>query len=166
MGRVHERNPRYRTKDEIVHDITYVLNSPLSYGTKWAVLRDACWVWTEYHGKYNGCPYWTKMAILQHQLNPKSKFRHEHAVPKSVVIEMLFNLKNPTIEQVANICQGYLIGVVVSLEEDSVLNVEFGKTMPKEFFDQGHPDFGDPWIRYKRYKIEVTAVNIVNVKEV
>src|SRR5205809_3353602 len=62
VGRVSQKHPRYRTKEVIVNDIAFVLNAPLSYGSRWAVLRDAAWVWTEFHGKYKGCPYWTKMA--------------------------------------------------------------------------------------------------------
>ena len=157
MGRVAEKHPRYRTKDEIVRDIAFVLTSPLTYGSKWAVLKDACWVWTEFHGKYKGCPYWTRMALAEHQLNPKAKFRHEHAVPKSLVIELLFAQPSPTVETVREICERLLIGVVVTQAEDDVLNAEYGRTMPPEFFDPGSPGYRDPWLRYKRYNIDVVA---------
>jgi hypothetical protein len=155
MGRVTEKHPRYRTKDEIVRDVTFVLNSPLSYGTKWAVLRDVAWVWTEFYGKYKGCPYWTKTALMQHRVNPKADFRHEHAVPKAVVMKMLLDLSAPTPEQVREICERLLVGVVVTREEDNDLNMKYGRSMPAEFFNPASPSYRDPWLRYKRLGIEV-----------
>ena len=155
MARVSKKHPRYRSKAEIVRDLTFVLRAPLTYGTKWAVFRDIAWVWTEYHGKYKGCPYWTKMALMQSQLNPKAALRHEHAVPKSVVIKMLFDLQEPTEQRVREICERFLIGVVVTREEDDVLNMEFGRSMPPEFSDTASPSYLDAWLRYKKYNIEV-----------
>lgn len=160
MARVTEKYRRYRTKEEIVRDVAFVLNAPLSYGTQWAVLSDVTWVWTEFHGKYKGCPSWTKMAIMQHRANPKADFRHEHAVPKSVVMKMLFDLPAPTPERVREICERFLLGVVVTREEDDVLNMEYGRSMPAEFFDSTSPSYLDPWLRYKKYGIEVISCPI------
>jgi hypothetical protein len=157
MGRVSEKNLRYRSKAEIVRDLTFVLNAPLTIGTKWAVIRDIAWVWTEFHGKYRGCPHWTKMARMQRHLHRNEGLRHEHAVPKSVVIKMLFDLHAPTEEQVREICERFLIGVVVTREENDVLNMEFGRCMPSEFFDRASPDYLDPWLRYTKYNIEVVS---------
>jgi hypothetical protein len=155
MARVSKKHLRYRSKDEIVRDVAFVLNASLSYGTKWAVLRDVAWVWTEFHGKYKGCPYWTKMAIMQHGLDPRADFRHEHAVPKAVVMRMLLDLKASTAEQVRNICEKFFIGVVVTVQENEVLNAEYGQLMPPEFFDPNSSSYQDPWLRYKKYGIEV-----------
>lgn len=143
-----------------MRDLAFVLNAPLSYGTKWAVLRDAAWVWTEFHGKYKGCPYWTRMALMQYRIDPKADLRHEHAVPKTVVMRMLFDLRSPTADQVRQICKRFLLGVVVTREEDDVLNAEYGCTMPAEFFDPAHPQYLDPWLRYTRYNIEVVSRGI------
>ena len=155
MGKVAKKNPRYRTKDEIVRDLVSVLSASLSYGTKWAVMKDVAWVWTEFHGKYKGCQYWTKTALALHQREPKAKLRHEHVVPKVVVMKMLSDLKSPTSEQVREICERFLIGVVVTREEDALLNVEYRQSMPDEFFDSASPSYLDPWLRYKKCNIEV-----------
>jgi len=155
VGRTSEKHSRYRTKIDIAHDLAFVLNAPLSYGTKWAVLSDVAWVWTEFYGKYKGCPYWTKMAVMQHRLNPKADFRHEHAVPKGVVMKMLFDLRTPTADEVGDICKRFLIGVVVTRDEDDKLNMKYRRSMPEEFFDKTSAGYLDPWLRYKKYNIEL-----------
>lgn len=155
MARVSEKHKRYRTKEQIVHDVAFVLAAPLSYGTKWAVLSDLTWVWTEFDGKYKGCPYWTEGAIMLRRVDPKAKLRHEHVVPKKVIIDMLMNLEKPSVDSVREICDRYLIGAIVMPEEDDVLNAEFGRSMPPEFVKPDHPGYHDPWLRYKKYSIKV-----------
>ena len=158
MGRINERHVRYRTKEQIVQDVAFVLNAPLEIGTKWAVLSEVAWVWTEFCGKYEGCERWTKKAVVQRLTDPEGdfrNFRHEHVVPKNVVIKMLLALPSPTVDQVRDICERFLIGVVVTREENADLNAEFQQTMPPEFDDPKSPSYRDPWLRYKRYKIEV-----------
>lgn len=157
MAQIAETNSKYRTKDQIVRDVAVVLNSPLTYGTKCAVLLDVGWVWTEFHGKYEGCPYWSERALEQFEANAKTKLRHEHAVPKSVIIAMLVEIDSPTHDQVRDICERLLIGVVVTREEDNLLNREFKKTMPPEFFDPQSADYHNPWLRYKRCGIPVAC---------
>jgi hypothetical protein len=154
MGRVSERHLRYRTKDEIVQDVTFVLNAPLKNGTKWAVLRDIAWVWTEFQGKYKGCRHWTKMARLK-QSDAKARLRHEHVVPRTIVINMLLELNSPSREQVHEICERYLIGAVVTPDEDARLNEKYGRTMPKDFYEPTSPQYRDPWLRYKECNIEI-----------
>jgi hypothetical protein len=61
------------------------------------------------------------------------KLRHEHIVPKNVVIQMLLNLQSPTAGQVLEICERYLIGVVVTIEEDAVLSAIYSRKMPEKF---------------------------------
>jgi hypothetical protein len=81
--------------------------------------------------------------------------RHEHAVPRSLVIEMLRKLESPTPEMVYSICERYLCGVVVTKEEDDILNFKFRKDMPPEFFDPNSPDYEDAFLRYKRCDFEI-----------
>ena len=89
---------------------------------------------------------------------PDSKvFRHEHAVPKKVVIQMLLEMKSPTAEAVYAVCEKFLIGVVVTLDEDGALNEEFPSSMPQEFFDLASPDYHNPLLRYEKCGIEVEA---------
>jgi hypothetical protein len=161
MARLSPKHPGFRTRDDVVRDVAYVLNAPLTYGTKLAVINNAAWVWTEFDGKYTGCPYWSALAIAAHSVDRKVKLRHEHVVPREVVRRMLFDLKQATEDQVRDICQRFLIGVVVTLAEDALLNAEFSKTMPPEFFDPSHASDHDPWLRYKR----LPMIDLVRVCE-
>ena len=154
MGRVSERHLRYRTKEQIVHDVAFVLSAPLAKGTKWAVLRDVAWVWTEFEGKYKGCRYWSKCARQQYLKSGSSGLRHEHIVPKDVVIKMLLNLSSPTPEKVQEVCEKFLIGTVVTMHEDAVLRV-FLKIMPPAFDDPDSSDYHNPWLRYRLCNIEM-----------
>lgn len=152
MAHISERSPRYRTREQIAEDVAFILKAPVRYGTKYAVLSEVMWVWTEFCGKYRGCRYWSKTALMVYQRDRnKAKLKHEHVVPKKVVIEMLFALDQPTPENVRSILDTFLIGVVLTPEEDAVLNVEFGSKMPPEFYDPSSPDFHNPWLRYTRY---------------
>ena len=161
MAQISKLSRRYRTKEEICQDIAFVLDAPLHYGTKFAVIADAAWVWTEFHGKYVGCQYWTGLALAVYQRDgKKAKLKHEHVVPRRVVTKMLFALDKPTPEAVREICERFLIGMVVTPEEDKVLSVYFSKDMPPEFYDPSSPDYLDPWLRYRRHpEIRFTEVH-------
>ena len=107
-------------------DVTFVPNSPLTYGTKVVVCRQAASAWTEFDGKYRGCPYWSTKAMELSTINPKTKeLRHEHAVPKKLFLDLLLKLKNPTAEDVERFFKAMLIGVVVTLEEERLLNSRY-----------------------------------------
>ena len=155
MGRISEDNPRYRTKDDMAKDVAFILKADVAYGTKYAVINDVCWVWTGFTGKYLGCPYWSKMAVMQHRLNPKARLKHEHVVPRKVVVNMLFTLDQVTPGRVRGILDMFLIGAVVTPEEDAVLSTNYRAEMPEEFHDPAHPSYHEPWLRYMRCGIEV-----------
>jgi hypothetical protein len=74
---------------------------------------------------------------------------------QAIVIKMLSDLKSPTEEMVRAICDQFLIGVVVTREEDAVLNKDHRCTMPREFFEPDSPAYHDPWLRYKKCNIEL-----------
>jgi hypothetical protein len=150
--------------------MTYVLKDPsLSYGTKYAVLENAAWTWTEFNGKYHGCAYWTERAYAERPLVSKKEvskhFRHEHAVPKGAVAKMLLDLKSPTEEQVKKICDEFLVAVVVTLSENTDLNRSYGRTMPPEFFDPNSDKFHDKFLRYKVNEITVIPCTVTEVDE-
>lgn len=152
MARFPKSSQRHRTKDQMIEDVFWTLKSPLSYGAKYSVLHQVTWEWTEIHGKYLGCPYWSKLALIWYASKKTLKeLRHEHVVPKKVVINMLFNLGEPTTDSVGDICHRYLIGMVLTKVEDEILNVEHGSSMPPEFFNETSPGFRDVWLRYKRH---------------
>lgn len=64
-----------------------MLAAPLSFGTKYAVLDDALWKWSEFYGKHDGCPYW---PVEGRKIGgPAKALRHEHLIPRSVLIAEL-----------------------------------------------------------------------------
>jgi hypothetical protein len=151
-------NPKYRSKKTICKDIARVLNSKLSYGTKFAVVNQVNWVWTEYYGKYRGCPYWSLAAIQQNKATGKLKgLEREFVVPKKVINEMIFKLEGQVSPAaVWKIYDAFLIDVVVTAEEDQRLNKGHNHSMPPSFGDPSSPDNCNPWLRYKLCNIPVT----------
>ena len=149
MAKISERNRRFRTKEQIADDVAYILNSPVSYGTKFAVLAEITWVWTEFFGKYTGCPYWSGQALMLPSKGLEKACTHEHVVPKQVVIDRLFALQAPTASDVYNLLDTFLIGCIVTTEEDKKLNAAgYNHKMPTEFYDPAHPGYNNPWLRY------------------
>lgn len=174
MARLPESSPYYRTREEIAHDVAFVLNAPIKEGTKQAVLTNAAWVWTEFFGKIEGCPYWSqgakllRLASLRAEVNAlkdelespqteqgteqrakRIKLIHEHAVPKNVVLKMLRVLNPATPELVYGICEQFLHGVVVTPQEDAQFRANrLHQRMPDEFNDSASPAYKNPWLRY------------------
>jgi len=158
MPRLSKKNPAYRTKDQLVEDVTFVLNSPLSHGTKYVVCKQAASAWTEHEGKYKGCGLWSKKAFEQYTATASVKnLRHEHAVPKKVVLATLLRLQKPTKADVA-LWFEFLVAVVVTVKEDRQLNSRFESSMPSEFYDPASPSALDTLLRYKQCGIEALEV--------
>jgi len=148
VPRTPESGNRYRTKAQVCKDVAHVLNAPLHYATKYAVLDDACWKWSEFSGKFKGCTYWSKAA--SEYIGATSGLRHEHLVPKKVVIAHLLALDPATTDNVHAILDRYCIGVVVTKDEDARLTgLGLRSKMPDGW------DAGDPWARYAAAGIEV-----------
>ncbi|QDS98398.1 hypothetical protein [Adhaeretor mobilis] len=147
MAKIAEKSPRYRSKKVICKDVAEIMASQsLHYGTKHVVLAQTVWAWSEFHGKYEGCPFWSEKALASDRI--ATEFIHEHAVPKSVIIKMLFDLKNPTPEKVEDILSSFCVGVVVTREEDRTLNQNgLRLKMPEDW------DGDDRWARYQKVGI-------------
>ena len=142
----------------MVSDVVFVLNTAddqLSYAAKYSVLKQATWAWTEYNGKYEGCEYWSVKDKQEYKENPKAEKRHEHIVPKQIVIKKLMKLENPTSDIVKKMMERLLLGVVVTLEEDKALNKKYRRKMPPKLDISADPENLDPWLRYKECGIEV-----------
>lgn len=148
MARISEKTPRFRTKTQICKDVAAVLRTSLHYGTKFAVLAEVVWVWSEFDGKYDGCRYWSSAALQVRESN--QKLIHEHVVPKSVIIKRLMNLSKPSSKNVNDVLQHFCIGVVVTAEEDQRLNrLGLRAKMPEGWNGK------NPWARYAKAKIKV-----------
>jgi hypothetical protein len=142
MPKIANKNRRFRTRSELCSDIAFVLNSSLHYGTKYAVLSEATWVWTEFEGKYEGCKHWSKAAWeIRGQQN---MLVHEHIIPKSIVIQRLLELPTATTSSVNQLLESYCKGAVITRNEDARLNSHgLRSKMPTDW------DEKDVWDRYK-----------------
>lgn len=148
MARISEKNPRFRSKDTICRDLAQVLNADLSYGTKFAVVSEITWVWSEFDGKHQGCKYWSSTALRSRL--PNKHLVHEHIVPKKVIVNSLMNEVGRTPERIYDFLERFCIGVVVTKDEDTALNsAGLRSKMPEDW------DGEDPWARYKAVGIQV-----------
>jgi hypothetical protein len=148
MPRIPEDNRRYRSREELCADIAFILKADVAYGTKYAVLSEATWVWTEFEGKYKGCEHWSK-AAKKFRDNPKMLV-HEHVVPKSTVIAELWSLPDKTPDSVRRLMDELCKGAVITREEDASLNSQgFRSKMPDDW------DHKDPWARYNAAGIKM-----------
>lgn len=150
MARIPERNPRFRTKRQICEDVAHILNAPLAWGTQHAVIAEALWVWSEFDGKYAGCRRWSEKAwAMRHVVK---ELRHDHAVPKKLLIERLKRLTSTaTVNDVEEVLQRYCIGVVITRDEDRLLNrIGLQSCLPDGCDD-------DPLARYRAADIALRA---------
>ena len=96
---------RKRTKEELARDASFILRAPVHELTKYAVLNNVLWKWTEYAGKYKGCKFWTQAALEHYSIRKSKGLRHEHVVPRKYLINMLLILDCPTAEVVFDILE-------------------------------------------------------------
>lgn len=131
-----------RTKNEIARDVAFVLGAPLHRHTKSVVIDNALWCWSGIDGKYDGCKHWTKAAWSI--CGQRRELRHEHVVPKKVMINHLLEGKTWNAAGIKNYFEAFCIGVVVTREEDLKLNkMGLRSKMPSNWDGQ------DPWARYR-----------------
>lgn len=151
MARISEKNIRFRTKEEICRDVAFVLRtSKLHKGTKYAVVDQALWVWTEFDGKYKGCKYWSEKAVAAG--SGRRRLIHEHLVPRKLVRDKLFRLRKPTQAAVHRILRKWCVGVVVTQAEDRRLKQRrLNSKMPQKWNRR------DRWARYKAAGIDIAA---------
>ena len=142
MPKRAKKNRRFRTKNELCSDLAFVLNSSLHYGTKFAVLNDATWVWTEFEGKYVGCEYWSEAAW---EIRSQQKMLvHEHVIPRNIVIQRLLDLSIATASSVNELLASLCRGAVITKHEDARLDsLGLRSKMPAGW------DETDVWARYK-----------------
>ena len=151
MARISERNARYRTRDEICRDVSLILQDErLHVGTKYAVVDQVLWVWSEFDGKHVGCRYWSVAAKATE--SRREGLIHEHLVPREVVRQKIFGLRNPTQEAVRRTLKTWCVGVVVTKTEDEKLNnLGLRSSMPLDWNRR------DKWARYKAAEIAIAA---------
>ena len=138
------------TKQDLASDVVVALKSDLTKRSKIALLNDICWAWSQFSGKIDGCRYWTP-AAHSCQSN-KKQLRHEHLVPRKVLIRRMHSLENPDVETVYAILDSMCVGVVVTVEEDRILSqAGLRSKMPDEW------NGVDAWARHKA--VNLTAID-------
>lgn len=161
IGRIGDRNPRLRSHQQMAADVAVALASQLTRGGKHSVLHDALWQWTEFHGKYRSCPLWTPAALAERESNPlpgAKKYRHEHALPKAVLMGTLFEMTEPKVERARGLLDAFVHGVVVARAEGDRLSKAFRRSMPPAFDDPAANGFRDSWLRYRMCSVRVVEV--------
>ena len=117
----------------------------LTYGTKFAVISEIFWVWSEFDGKHRGCRFWSVEARKSER--DVKNLIHEHVVPRKAMLSH-FDLsqvpKKPVSEmEVRSVLDRFCIGCVITKEEDARLNSQrLNSAMPDEW------DHVDIWARY------------------
>ena len=90
----------------------------------------------------DGCRWWTKAA--QASRTAPRQLRHEHVVPRRVIIESLLALDSATYDIVRERLERWCIAAVVSKEEDQRLCAAgLNHRMPIDW------DGTDVWARYR-----------------
>ncbi|MDR3540496.1 MAG: hypothetical protein P4L69_05940 [Desulfosporosinus sp.] len=164
MARISEKSERYRDKNELIRDLRKVLELDVHYGTKFAVLHEVAWVWTEFYGKYVGCPYWSEKALELYE-NRKSipgfscdkLLRHDHAVPRKIILKYFLSYRKVTEDCIRNIFEKVLVGSILTKEENDVILKD---TMPPPVNDKSIEKYldTDKWARYRDKGIKIFKV--------
>ncbi len=148
--------PRNYSRESIAREIAIILShSDISERTKLHFARGAQWGWTEFDGKIEGCRWWSQAAIDARARDPKAKLIHEHVVPRKVLAQRLVRLNPITPDAVFDLLTRFAIACIVTPEEDARLSKGTRTRMPEPFDDPAHPDYDNPWLRYRLAGITV-----------
>ena len=98
------------------------------------------WKWTEAHGKYRGCRYWSQAALAA----TKDDWCHEHVVPRRLLVDAVRDLADPSPDAVRDLLERMAVACVVTRAEHDAL--------PEAAWEEL---LEDPWARYRRAGIEV-----------
>ncbi len=147
-------------KEDIIKAIKKIIKLKINSRLKYLCLVPLIWKWTEFNKnrreKYIGCLYWSKKAITKYKKNTKAKkhpgkyFRHDHTVPKKIILEKLLNMYKPTRNKIENFMKKYCIATVVTKKEDK----KKLKGSLRAGFPEGTNPEDDKWARYKKARIK------------
>lgn len=79
--------------------------------------------------KYKGQSYWTKSAIEHYRNNGVKGLRHEHAVPRKLIIKLLED-SDKSQEAIYSILDNLVHAVIVTKEEAILLDQKWKSKMP------------------------------------
>lgn len=149
-------------------------NSDIPDYIKNAILNRVIWIATEnddngVYKKYFGQPYWSEGAINQLQKNIIEKIkidknlRHEHSVPKKEIIKKIINC-NKSKQEIFDILDKYAHSVVVSLDEDRLLDKAGLRSKMPELL-QENLNIENIFSRYFVAGIKIYSVGFDNPKD-
>jgi hypothetical protein len=116
--------------------------------------------------KYKGQPYWTKAAIEHYKKNGVKGLRHEHSVPRKLIIKLLEECDKSQ-KAIFSILDNLVHAVIVTKEEANTLDQKYKATTPQEITISNEID--NVFSRYIAMNIKVYYLengNPKNIKEI
>lgn len=121
--------------------------------------------------KYIGQPFWSANAIklvhenLSNGLKWDFDLRHEHAVPKIEIINMIYNLKIKCFDAIYNILNTFAHAVVITKDEDNILNKN-GLKSKMSYTICNNNEIENVFSRYIFCKINICKINNLDVRKI
>src|SRR3989338_11346902 len=84
----------HRSEQDFARDLSLILALPIRPKTKKDIINSVLWKWTERFGKYEGCQC-SAAAYKHYRLYGRKTLRHDHAVPRNVLTEMIMATRHP-----------------------------------------------------------------------
>lgn len=100
------------------------------------LLSICVWKWTEAHGKYKGCRFWTRAALDAE----RPQLAHEHVVPRRLIVRALIELDE--VSDVPDLLARMAVACVVTRSEHDRL--------PEASWDEL---LANPWARYSGIEV-------------
>lgn len=161
MGRISPKNEIFMNKSTMISSILTLYKSHIDNSLPLAnlliILNHIMWAWTEYNGKYKGCTWWSEKAYEQFLDTSSYKgLRHDHIVPRKELKEEIIKIveEKCTFEELYEFLNTYLIGCVITHDEDKVINsIGLRDTLGSELTTD------NKWNRYKQANIKVKTID-------
>lgn len=142
-------------------------DSPVDDHFKNADLKMAPWISERSNDrklvKYVGQPYWTKAAIEHYKQHRTKGLRHEHAVPRKLIIKLLEE-SDKSKEAIFSILDNLVHAVIVTKEEAALLDKKFKESTPNEITISN--EINNVFSRYKAMNINVYYLENGNPKNI
>ncbi|MCA8951154.1 MAG: hypothetical protein KDE27_16730 [Planctomycetes bacterium] len=136
---------REDVRESVVRLVTIVLRDRTVSGGPEApyrkLLSSLLWQWTEADGKWSRSLPWSRSAL---ETDNRRSLRHEHVVPRKLLIDALVAMGDPEPRAVRDILERMAVACIVTEEEHRRL-----PDVP--WADLSH----DVWVRYRRAGVEV-----------
>lgn len=164
--KVKSHNPKLKEKLAIALADRFRKGSPVDDHFKNADIKMASWVSERSDEgklvKYVGQPYWTKAAIEHYKSNGIKGLRHEHAVPRKLIIKLL-EVCNKSQEEIFSILDNLVHAVIVTKEEATLLDQKYKASTPSDITISN--EINNVFSRYIAMNIKVYYLENGNPKQ-